>query len=101
MAVYTKYNEENIKNILSHYSIGNLNSFKGIQEGIENTNYFLLAGNIKYILTVYEKRVKEENLPFFSKLMNDLNKSGFKCPTPILNKSNNSITEFKNKKLTV
>ena len=101
MAVYTKYNEENIKNILSHYSIGNLNSFKGIQEGIENTNYFLLADNIKYILTVYEKRVKEENLPFFSKLMNDLNKSGFKCPTPILNKSNNSITEFKNKKLTI
>ena len=66
MAVYTKYNKENIKDILSNYSIGDLNSFRGIQQGIENTNYFLLVDNNKYILTVYEKRVNEKNLPFFS-----------------------------------
>ena len=41
MAVYTKFQKENIEEILSNYSIGKLNSFKGIQEGIENTNYFL------------------------------------------------------------
>ena len=58
MAVYTKFNEKEIKSILSNYTIGNLNSFKGIQEGIENTNYFLLVNKKKYILTVYEKRVK-------------------------------------------
>ena len=43
MAVYTKFTEKNIQSILSNYSIGDLNSFEGIQEGIENTNYFLIA----------------------------------------------------------
>ena len=101
MAVYTKFTEENIKSILSRYSIGTLNNFKGIEEGIENTNYFLLIDNKKYILTIYEKRVKEEDLPFFSKLMSDLNKSEFECPIPILNKKGNPITEFENKKLMI
>ena len=101
MAVYTKFTEENIKSILSQYSIGELNSFSGIQEGIENTNYFLLADNKKYILTIYEKRVKKEDLPFFSGLMSDLNKLGCKCPVPILNKKNKAISEFNNKKLMI
>ena len=101
MAVYTKYTEEDIRSILSNYSIGNLNSFEGIQEGIENTNYFLLVDKKKYILTVYEKRVKEEDLPFFSELMSGLNKSGFKCPVPILNKKNETINEFNKKKLMI
>ena len=101
MAVYTKLTKENIKSILSKYSIGNLDNFEGIQEGIENTNYFLLVDDKKYILTVYEKRVKEVDLPFFSKLMIELNKSGFKCPVPILNKKNNPITELENKKLMI
>tara|TARA_Y100000992_G_C21099165_1_gene411740 strand:- start:32 stop:205 length:174 start_codon:yes stop_codon:yes gene_type:complete len=55
MAVYTKFEKKDIEEILSNYAIGKLNSFKGIQEGIENTNYFLLVDNKKYILTVYEK----------------------------------------------
>ena len=101
MAVYTKFTEENIKSILSKYSIGSLKKFEGIQEGIENTNYFLLVGDKKYILTIYEKRVKEEDLPFFSKLMIDLNKSGFECPVPVLNIDNKPITEFSNKKLMI
>ena len=101
MAVYTKYTEEDIRSILSNYSIGNLNSFEGIQEGIENTNYFLLVDKKKYILTVYEKRVKEEDLPFFSALMLGLDKSGFKCPIPLINKKNSPITEFNNKKLMI
>ena len=86
---------------LSNYLIGKLNSFRGIQEGIENTNYLLLADQKKYILTIYEKRVKEQDLPFFSELMMGLNKSGFQCPIPVLNKDNNSITEFNNKKLMI
>ena len=69
MAVYTKFSKDDIESILSNYSIGSLNLFEGISEGIENTNYFLLVDNKKYILTIYEKRVKEEDLPFFSKLM--------------------------------
>ena len=101
MAVYTKFSKDDIESILSNYSIGSLNLFEGISEGIENTNYFLLVDNKKYILTIYEKRVKEEDLPFFSKLMSDLNKSNFKCLVPIINKNKNSITEYKNKKLMI
>ena len=101
MAVYTKLEEDNIKDILKNYSIGELNNFKGIQEGIENTNYLLLVNNQKYILTIYERRVKENDLPFFSELMSGLSKNNFKCPTPIINKKNSSISEFKNKKLMI
>ena len=60
MAVYTKFNRKDFENILKEYSIGELNDFKGIKEGIENTNYFLKVGE-KNILTIYEKRVKEKD----------------------------------------
>ena len=101
MAVYTKFDKENIEEILSNYSIGKLNSSKGIQEGIENTNYFLLVDNKKYILTIYEKRVKSEDLPFFSELMAGLNKAGVKCPIPIINKQNQAISNYNGKKLMI
>ena len=58
MAVYTKFNQNKIEQILSNYNLGRLNSFKGIEEGIENTNYFLSIEKKKFILTIYEKRVK-------------------------------------------
>ena len=101
MAIYTKLIESEINTILSNYSIGSLTGFKGIPEGIENTNYFLEVAKNKYILTIYEKRVREEDLPFFSELMIGLNKSGFRCPVPILNKNNKPITEFNKKKLMI
>ena len=69
MAVYTKLNQKKIEEILSNYSLGKLDSFKGIEEGIENTNYFLSIDKKKFILTIYEKRVKSADLPFFSDLM--------------------------------
>ena len=80
MAVYTKLNQNKIEEILSNYDLGKLELFKGIEEGIENTNYFLSVEKKKFILTIYEKRVKSEDLPFFSDLMSNLNKSNFKCP---------------------
>ena len=101
MAVYTKLSEENLKDILSNYNLGKLDSFKGIEEGIENTNYFLSVDKKKYILTVYEKRVKTKDLPFFSELMTTLNKSNFKCPVPITNNNEQVITDFNNKKLMI
>ena len=101
MAVYTKLSRENIEEILSNYSIGKLNSYEGIQEGIENTNYFLLVNNKKYILTIYEKRVKPTDLPFFSKLMAGLNEANFKCPIPITNNEKIAITDYKNKKMMI
>ena len=101
MAVYTQLNKCKIEEILSHYSLGELESFKEIEEGIENTNYFLLVNKKKLILTVYEKRVKSEDLPFFSNLMSSLNKANFKCPAPIINNNNSTITNFNGKKLMI
>ena len=101
MAVYTKFNQNKIEKILTNYNLGKLNSFKGIEEGIENTNYFLSINKKKFILTVYEKRVKSRDLPFFSNLMSSLNKANFKCPTPIINEQNKTITDFEGKKLMI
>ena len=101
MAVYTKFNKKDIEEILSNYSIGKLKSFKGIQEGIENTNYYLLVEEKKYILTIYEKRVNPEDLPFFSELMSGLNNKKYKCPVPIFNNKNITISDYKGKKLMI
>ena len=101
MAVYTKFNQSKIEQILSNYNLGKLDLFKGIEEGIENTNYLLSIEKKKFILTIYEKRVKSEDLPFFSHLMSSLNKSNFKCPAPIINKQNKTITDFEGKKLMI
>ena len=101
MAVYTKLNQNKIEEILSNYSLGKLDSFKGIEEGIENTNYFLSINKKKFILTIYEKRVKSADLPFFSDLMSSLNKASFKCPAPISNNDNETITNFSGKKLMI
>ncbi len=101
MAIYTKFNHNKIEEILLNYDLGKLNSFKGIEEGIENTNYSLLVNKKKFILTVYEKRVKPKDLPFFSSLMSYLNKANFKCPAPILNNKKNTITDFEGKKLMI
>ena len=101
MAVYTKLNKENIDEILTNYPIGQLKEFKGIEDGIENTNYFLLVDDKKYILTIYEKRVQEKDLPFFSDLMTGLHKEKFKCPVPIKNKNSKTISSYKNKNLMI
>ena len=101
MAVYTKLSKNNIEEILSGYNLGNLDSFRGIVEGVENTNYFLTVNKAKFILTIYEKRVKSEDLPFFSDLMSLLNKANFKCPTPIKNKQNKTLIDYKGKKIMI
>ena len=101
MAVYTKFDKKDIEEILSNYSIGKLKSFKGIQEGIENTNYYLLVEEKKYILTIYEKRINQEDLPFFSELMTGLDNKNYKCPVPIINNKNVTISNYKGKKLMI
>ena len=101
MAIYTKFDKEDIEEILSNYSIGELKSFEGIQEGIENTNYYLSVEKKKYILTIYEKRVNPKDLPFFSKLMTGLDKKNYKCPVPIINNKDKTISDYKEKKLMI
>tara|TARA_Y100001970_G_scaffold126701_1_gene156667 strand:+ start:2624 stop:3571 length:948 start_codon:yes stop_codon:yes gene_type:complete len=97
MAVFTELNKEEIENFLKEYSIGNLVSFEGIVEGIENTNYKITTSNHNYILTLFEKRVNPEELPFFMNLQKDLVSNGFDCPLPIENDNGSIINSLKNK----
>ena len=101
MAIYTKLSENNLKEFFLKYNLGKLLNYKGIQEGIENTNYFIQADKGKFILTVYEKRVEEEDLPFFMGLMKNLFDANFPSPEPIINKNGNYITEIAGKKAAV
>ena len=77
MAVYTKLNKSEIEEIISLYKLKNLETFAPIEEGIENTNYLISTRRQKFILTIFEKRVKKEDLPFFMKLMDKLSNFTF------------------------
>jgi len=69
MAVHTRLKKKDFDRILSFYQIGDLIDFLGIDEGIENTNYLIKTSRDKYILTIFENRVKKKNLPFYLDLM--------------------------------
>ena len=101
MAVYTKINKDSISYINKIFDIENFESFQGIKQGIENTNYLLKSKNKKYILTIFEKRVKDKELPFFMKLMEKLDNSKINCPKPIRNKKGDYLFKLKNKKACV
>jgi homoserine kinase type II len=83
MAVYTEVGDEELARFVADYDIGQVTSCKGIAEGVENSNYLLRTERGSYILTLYEKRVKPEDLPFFLGLMDHLAANGFACPTPV------------------
>ena len=72
MAVYTKISKKDISLINKKFNVENFKSFKGIKQGIENTNYLLKSKNNKFILTIFEKRVLKKEIPFFMKLMDQL-----------------------------
>ena len=72
MAIYTKLSESKLREFFSKYNLGNFINYKEIKEGIENTNYFIETEKGKFILTLYEKRVDEKDLPFFMSLMKNL-----------------------------
>ena len=101
MAVYTKISEKDFENLFLKYNLGKVLSFQGITEGIENTNYFVKTQKGKFILTIYEKRIEEKDLPFFMGLIKNLHDSNFPSPEPIINKNGNYITEILNKKAAV
>ena len=83
MAVYTKINKKDISYINKKFENQKFISFKGIKQGIENTNYLLRSKNNKFILTIFEKRVQKKEIPFFMKLMDQLNDLKIRCPKPL------------------
>ena len=97
MAVYTKLEHKEVDRFLEQYNINNFKDFKEITEGVENTNYLIKTLGQDYILTIYEKRVDENDLPFFIKLLSILSENNFPCPKPIPNKNNEKINKIKNK----
>ena len=83
MAVYTEVSAEELDALLARYDIGELAACKGIAEGVENSNFFLGTDRAQFILTLYEKRVSPDDLPFFLGLMEHLAHKGVSCPTPV------------------
>ncbi len=83
MAVYTEVSDSDLEELLQAYDLGALLSFKGIAEGVENSNYLLRSEAGTFILTLYERRVAEADLPFFLGLMEHLAERGINCPLPV------------------
>ena len=94
MAVYTDINEDDLGKFLSDYDAGNLMSYKGIAEGVENSNFLLHTDRAPYILTLYEKRVDPGDLPFFLGLMQHLADGGLSCPLPVARRDGGMLGEL-------
>jgi homoserine kinase type II len=92
MAVYTDVAADELAEFLKHYDIGELMSYKGIAEGVENSNFLLHTTAGSFILTLYEKRVERSDLPFFLGLMTHLAARGIDCPQPLKNRSGEALS---------
>ena len=97
MAVYTQISIDELNLFLSKYNIDKINEFTGIKGGTSNSNYLLTTDNKKFILTIFEERTNQENLPFYFDLMNHLNAHDIKCPEVIKDKQGNFSNSIKQK----
>jgi homoserine kinase type II len=91
MAVYTDVAAEDLTKFLADYELGELLSYKGIAEGVENSNFLVHTGRGHYILTLYEKRVAAGDIPFFLALMEHLAARGITCPQPVKNRNGETL----------
>jgi homoserine kinase type II len=83
MAVYTDVSDEQICEFIAEYDLGNVLSFKGIAEGVSNSNFLVVTDTAPFILTLFEARVDAQDLPFFIGLMQHLAQKGLVCPQPL------------------
>ncbi len=91
MAVYTEVADEELAAFVARFGIGDLLAAKGIAEGVENSNYFIHTSAGFFILTLYEKRVREADLPFFLGLMEHLSGKGLVCPRPVRDRQGEAL----------
>ncbi|HEY1543711.1 MAG TPA: homoserine kinase [Xanthobacteraceae bacterium] len=91
MAVYTDVAAEELAAFLTAYDLGDLLAYKGIAEGVENSNFLLHTSRGYFILTLYEKRVAAADLPFFLGLMEHLAARGLNCPQPVKNRAGETL----------
>ncbi len=94
MAVYTEVGDDELAAFLAAFDVGELVAFKGIAEGVENTNYVVTTTTGQFILTLYEKRVARSDLPFFIGLMEHLSAKGLACPTPCRDRDGQALGEL-------
>jgi homoserine kinase type II len=94
MAVYTDVSDRDLEGFLAAYDLGEVLAFKGIAEGVENSNFLLRTQTGSYILTLFEKRVNRGDLPFFLDLMEHLAARGLTCPLPIKRRDGGALGEL-------
>ena len=94
MAVYTDISETQLASFLDDYALGALLSYKGIAEGVENSNFLIRTEAGTFILTLYEKRVNRGDLPFFVGLMEHLAERGISCPLPVHTNAGEALGEL-------
>src|ERR1700743_1275674 len=98
MAVYTELSISEVRDFLSAYAVPGLASADGILSGVENTNYLLtLEDGSKLILTLFEKRVSEKDLPFFAGLMEHVAGKGVPVPGPLRARDGQALRQLKGK----
>lgn len=91
MAVYTQVSAEALGGFLAGFDVGDLVSAKGIAEGVENSNYLIDTTRGRYILTLYEKRVSADDLPYFMALLDHLAARGLPVPCAVRDRAGQSI----------
>lgn len=94
MAVYTEVSDDELEAFLAGYDLGSPLSCKGIAEGVENSNFMLETERGRYILTLYERRTRREDLPFFLGLMEHLSERGVSCPLPVHGRDGLALREM-------
>ncbi|MEM7663704.1 MAG: homoserine kinase [Pseudomonadota bacterium] len=97
MAVYTQVSDGALADFLSAYSIGEPRAFKGIAEGVENSNYYLETTEGRYILTLFERRVNPDDLPWFVALTEHLSKNSFPCAAPIAGRDGVALRQLEDR----
>lgn len=101
MAVYTQLSKEQIADLIALYDCGNLVSFEGIVQGVENSNYKITTDQDRFILTIFEKRTNEADLPFFFNFMEHLNAHGIYCPFVVKDREEQRIQKVAGKSASV
>src|ERR1044071_3576550 len=94
MAVYTEIGDDELRSFTALYDIGGVLACKGIAEGVENSNFLLTTDRSNFILTLCEKRVARQDLPFFIALMDHLAHQGVACPTPLRARDGEALREL-------
>ena len=94
MAVYTEVTDEALAAFLEEYDIGHAVAFRGIAQGVENSNFSLRTTGGDFILTLYEERVNPEELPWFLGLMEHLARRGLTCPQPVRGRDGQALRQL-------